>query len=319
MLSLPDFKEKQVLFIRAERGVSNVIRFLNDNIVFLKSDEVVSRASCHKVFAVFVLGDISITSGLMKEGVRHGVSFFFLKDNFEQYASINASVEGHVLLRQQQYSLPGAVELDMARALIRNKVENQCALLEEREMRKGLLPEKDTYIKKIIHASSEDSLRGIEGSASRAFFQEYFVALGWHRRAPRSKEDIPNVLLDIGYTLLFNCVESLLRLHGFDTYKGFYHKLFFQRKSLACDVMEPMRSIIDRELLKIHNLKRINPKDFKTEGNRYLLSYAKSSKYSEIFLQTIMDNKEAIFCYVHEYYRRMMRGEDQPFPVFHSR
>jgi CRISPR-associated protein Cas1 len=316
MLSLPDFKEKQVLFIRTERGVSNNIRFLNDNIVFSKDGKVISRVSCHKVFAVFVLGDITITSGLMKDGKRHGVSFFFLKDNLETYASINATVEGHVVLRQQQYQLADAQELQMAKALIANKIENQCALLAERGMKDGLFKDQNSYFAKIKKSKSHDSLRGIEGSASRAFFQEFYKDLRWHRRAPRSKEDIPNVLLDIGYTMLFNCVESLLRLHGFDTYKGFYHKLFFQRKSLACDIMEPMRSIIDRELLKMHNLKRINDRDFKIDGNRYLLSYVNSKKYTEIFLQAIMDRKVDLYQYVHEYYRHVIRGGDEPFPKF---
>jgi len=316
MLSLPDFKEKQVLFIRAEHGVSNNIRFLNDNIVFSKDGKVVNRASCHRVFAVFVLGDMTITSGLMKDGVRHGVSFFFLKENFESYASLNATVEGHVILRQSQYQKTGQEELDMARKLVANKIQNQCALLKERDMKKGLFKEQKTYMKKAASAESRDSLRGIEGSASRAFFQEYFKDMKWHRRAPRSKEDIPNVLLDIGYTMLFNCVESLLRLHGFDTYKGFYHTLFFQRKSLACDIMEPMRPIIDRELLKMHNLKRINKKDFKINGNRYLLPYQNSKKYAEIFLQAIMDRKEDIYGYVHDYYRYAIRGDEEAFPSF---
>ena len=97
MISLPDFKEKQLLYIRAERVVFNKIRFQNDNIVFLKDDAIINRASCHKVFAVFVLGDITITSGLMKDGIKHGVSFFFLKDNFESYANFGAVAEGHYL------------------------------------------------------------------------------------------------------------------------------------------------------------------------------------------------------------------------------
>ena len=52
--------------------------------------------------------------------------------------------------------------------------------------------------------------------------------------------------MDIGYTYLFNFIDALLRLYGFDTYLGFYHKEFYQRKSLVCDVVEPFRCIIDK-------------------------------------------------------------------------
>jgi CRISPR-associated protein Cas1 len=62
-----------------------------------------------------------------------------------------------------------------------------------------------------------------------------------------------------------------LRLYGFDVYKGFYHKLFFNRKSLASDIMEPFRCVIDKALLKAFNLKQINEKDFKIVDGRYVL------------------------------------------------
>lgn len=316
MLSLPDFKEKQVLFIRAEHGVSNNIRFLNDNIVFSKGGKIINRASCHRIFAVFVIGDMTITSGLMKDGARYGVSFFFLKENLETYATINATVEGHVILRSRQYAATALRDFEMAKKLVNNKIENQCFLLKERKMNDGLLKEKEKFFEAVSGAASPASLRGIEGSASRAFFQEYNKDLKWHRRAPRTKEDISNTLLDIGYNMLFHCMDSLLRLHGFDTYKGFYHLLFFQRRSLACDVMEPMRCVIDRALLKMHNLKQINPKDFMIIDGRYVLSWNKSKKYSEALLNAIMDQKEGMYRYIHEYYRYVLSEGESEFPTF---
>jgi CRISPR-associated protein Cas1 len=316
MLSLPDFKEKQVLFIRAEHGVSNNIRFLNDNIVFSKGGKIINRASCHRVFAVFVIGDMTITSGLMKDGARYGVSFFFLKENLETYATINATVEGHVILRARQYSSTRERDFEMAKKLVQNKIENQCVLLKERKMNEGLLKNEVRFLEAVHKSENATTLRGIEGSASRAFFQEFNKDLKWHRRAPRTKEDIPNTLLDIGYNMLFHCMDSLLRLHGFDTYKGFYHLLFFQRRSLACDVMEPMRCAIDRALLKMHNLKQIDPKDFIISDGRYILPWNKSKKYSEAFLTAIMDQKEGMYRYIHEYYRYVLSEGETEFPVF---
>ena len=316
MISLPDFKEKQLLYIRAERGVFNKIKFQNDNIVFSKDDKIINRASCHKVFAVFVLGDITITSGLMKDGVKHGVSFFFLKDNFELYANFGAVAEGHYLLRMRQYSLTDEKELVMAKSLIRNKIENQCALLKERKMMKGIHEDKESMFEAIAKAGSHDSLRGIEGNASHRFFQEYFGAIDWIRRAPRAKQDIPNFLMDVGYSMLFNCMDSLLRLYGFDTYKGFYHKLFFQRKSLACDVMEPFRSIIDKQILKAFNLKQIDEKDFKVEKGRYTIEFEKSRKYAELLMETIMEHKEELYAFTHGLYQFVMNDEGREFPVF---
>lgn len=316
MLSLPDFKEKQILFIHTERGVPSTIRFLNDNIVFIKGGKIINRASCHKVFAVFVIGDIAITSGLMKDGLRHGVSFFFMRESFIMYASLNAAIEGHVVLRMRQYGMSELREFEMAKNLMKNKIENQIHLLKEKKMKEGLVPQEDYFFDQLNKVSELDSVRGLEGAASRAFFQEYFKSMNWHRRAPRAKEDPANLLLDIGYTMLFNVVDAILKLHGFDTYKGFYHKLFFQRKSLACDVMEPMRCLIDRELLKMHNLKRISEKDFLVKNTRFILPYENTGKYTEIFANTIMQNKEKIYSYVHDFYRHVLNEGDTPFPTF---
>ena len=73
----------------------------------------------------------------------------------------------------------------------------------------------------------------------------YFDNVQWNGRKPRIKSDYVNVVLDIGYTMLFNIVDAMLQVYGFDTYYGVFHKCFYMRKSLVCDIMEPIRPIID--------------------------------------------------------------------------
>lgn len=316
MITLPDFKQKQLLFIQTERNISNKIRFQNDNIVFTKDDAVVNRASCHKVFAVFIIGDISITSELMKKGLAYGVSFFFLKNNFEVYAAINSAAEGNYLLRMRQYEQKPEEELFIAKQIVRNKVANQLHLLKERKIGQQFLEKENGIMSAIDAAQAHDSLLGIEGNASKEFFGAYFGSIGWSWRMPRVKHDIPNFLLDIGYTMMFNFVDALLRLYGFDTYKGCYHKLFFQRKSLACDMIEPFRSVIDKEVLKMHTLKQVQEKDFALKDGKLTLSFEHSSKYAQVFLEAIMKNREGIYTYVQGFYRFLMNSEGNEFPFF---
>jgi CRISPR-associated protein Cas1 len=122
--------------------------------------------------------------------------------------------------------------------------------------------------------------------------------------------------MDIGYTILFNFVDALLNLYGFDTYKGAYHKLFFQRKSLSCDLVEPFRCVVDRQILKSFNLKQINEKDFYIEGGKYELDYDKSQKYAEIFMEAVMARKEEIYLFVQSFYRYYMDDKKYQFPDF---
>ena len=71
MLTLPDLKSKQVLFIQMERGAKNRLFFRNENVVFEKNREIIDQASCHRLLTVFVIGDFSFTSGLIREAKKN--------------------------------------------------------------------------------------------------------------------------------------------------------------------------------------------------------------------------------------------------------
>jgi len=237
---------------------------------------------------------------------------FLLNNNFETYAEINSGLESNFLLRYKQYNIKN--EFEIAKKIVKNKVFNQLSLIQQRNKVFDLKNEFKKNSRKIDLAKDEKELLGLEGNYSKIFFREYFKSMNWIRRMPRTKFDISNVLLDIGYTFLFNYIDSLLRLYGFDTYKGFYHKLFFQRKSLACDIMEPFRCIIEYSLLKAFNLGQIRNSDFQFIDGKYQINYLNRQKYVLIFLDSIMKNKEVMFSYVKDFYRFfVVKNREMPF------
>lgn len=315
MLTLPDFKEKRILSVHAQYGSDNLLQLTNDNIRFIKNDEAVNQVSCHLVFAVFVIGDISVTTALLKKLTAQGISVFFLNHNLAVKAAVMAEAEGNYLLRQRQYTYGN--EFDIAAKVVENKLFAQEAVL--KKYKKTYDPKVFENARKMLTTVKDrQQLLGIEGNAGKVYFQSLFAGIGWVRRAPQTKEDITNLLLDIGYTTLFNYCDALLRLFGFDTYKGFYHQLFFQRKSLVCDVMEPMRPLIDYQLLKSFKLKQIKEKDFVFKNGRFEFKegFKTSKLYSSIFLETINGRKEEIYTYVLNFYRYVMDDKKYQFPKF---
>lgn len=156
----------------------------------------------------------------------------------------------------------------------------------------------------------EKTLLGIEGSAARVYFPQMFDNVNWKGRKPRIKSDYVNATLDIGYNMLFNFVDSLLQVYGFDVYCGVYHKEFYMRKSLACDIMEPMRTIIDLEVRKAINLGQCKQEDFQIYNNQYSLDYKKSASYVEFLMEALLEHKDEVFLYVQRYYRCFMKGKD---------
>jgi len=307
MLSYPDFKQKQIVFAFVSRG--DKLFFRNDNIVIKNDEGIRHQSSAYKLFALFIVGNMSITTGLLQRAKRFGFSLFLMTHSFRLYGSLLSGIEGNFLLRGKQYRYTGDA---IARYLVENKINHQIEQLQRRRNKSEALikaiEKLKTYYQNIADTKPESQdLLGIEGSASKLYFKHIFDNIEWQGRQPRAKRDIANVLLDIGYTLLFHMMDALLNVYGFDTYKGVYHKEFYQRKSLVTDIMEPFRPYIDMCIRKAFNLGQIDATDFVKVNGQYTLSYKTSKHYVALLLREIIEHKEVMFLFVQRYYRAFMK------------
>jgi len=109
--------------------------------------------------------------------------------------------------------------------------------------------------------------------------------------------------------MLYNILEAHLNLYGFDIYKWVYHTWFYERKSLVCDLVEPFRCLIDRQLRKSYNLGQIDEKDFYFKQGEYAIKNDQRVKYLKLLLSPVLAEKEIIFQYVKSFYACMMSGE----------
>lgn len=315
MLTPDDISKKQILFISTNEDQLDTIKLQNSNIMIKSFAGKVRQMSIYRLLAVFILGDFTISSKILKELKSFCVSVYFLKQNCNLWGEIEAAAEGNYLVRQRQYTVSEAQEFVLAKAIILQKISNQVSLLHQKTGAKVDLRILKTRLKlELTKIKDKKALLGFEGTYSKKYFRIYFREHSWHSRKPQIKEDITNLLMDIGYTYLFNLVSAYLKLFGFDTYKGVYHTLFFQRKSLACDIMEPFRPLIDKEILKAYNLKQIDEKDFSFKNGSYSLSWKNQAKYSKIFLGMLVSQKSHIFRYIRDYYRYFMRPDKYKFP-----
>lgn len=319
MMSLPDFRYKQII-VHIAGGHGERLKFRKDNIVIEdREGNVLVQHSCHRLFALFIIGEISLTSVLIRQCISFGFPIILMGRNMRPVANLRCVAEGNTFLRQKQYGISSEKRLSIAKKLIEMKISNQMQLLKDLRYlseadRKSLetLKSFDVGI-----ARNVKELMGVEGSASRLFFAAYFRQLGWTRREPRCRPDICNFLLDIGYTYLFQFVAAMLSLYGFDLYCGVLHTFFYQRMSLVCDIIEPFRCIVDRRVRKAHNLGQIKESDFYVYNGRLNLEWESQSKYVNLFFKDILEYKSNIFLFCQKYYRWFVR--DKPigeFPMF---
>jgi CRISPR-associated protein Cas1 len=317
MLSYPDFKEKTIVVIFTTEGQR--FSFQNDNLIVTDADEkVILQTTCYRMLALWIVGHCVITSGLLERSKKFAFPIYLLSVNFRCIGVWSTPTDGNFLLREKQYAYQG---LDIGRHIVKNKIQNQILLMKsirskENELNNSLELMQD-YEKQVRGFNTLQEILGMEGISSRLFFSQWYNGMDWKGRKPRAKRDPINVLLDIGYTFLFYLVENMLNLYGFDIYKGVYHQFFYQRKSLVCDLVEPFRCIVDKEIRNAHNLGRIKNDDFELHKGQYALKYKKSKDYTRWLLQGLIEYKEDIFLYTQNYYRAFIRQKPiDEYPVF---
>ena len=317
MISAGDFEKKQIVFVFFNQGEK--LSFSNDNFVVRNSDgKVKFQCTCYRLFLVFAVGHGSITSGLIQRARKFGFSIVLMNQNMRPYQVIGAQLEGNTVLHKAQYDYDS---IDIAKHITSNKIRNQGETIRcirnKNELQMEAIQLLKSYANKTWDCVSLQELMGVEGAASRVYFPNFFNNYPWERRAPRTKFDMINSVLDIGYTILFSFIESLLNCYGFDTYCGVMHRNFYMRKSLVCDIVEPFRCLIDYQVRKAINLRQCKEEDFLIENGQYRLRWEKNADYISWIAKPLIESKSEIHAYVQSYYRCFMKHKPaKEFPVY---
>ncbi|MFV0483668.1 MAG: type V CRISPR-associated endonuclease Cas1 [Bacteroidales bacterium] len=322
MFTRKDIERKNIFVIN---GLENHHFRINGGFLWLDkvdgtSKKCIAKFPVQKVLFLLVIGHTTVTTAVLDRCNKAKVPVVVMKPNFRCVFNFCNIADANYLLRKRQHSQP-ALSIDLAQGIIRNKMQNQLKLLKKTRKKDSKTNAATVFIAEVIQRIKEydtlSTLMGVEGMASRLFFDSLFQNYSWQARRPRIKCDPLNALLDIGYTFLFNYIESMCRLFGFDLYIGIYHQLFFKRKSLVCDLVEPFRCVIEHAIRKNINLGKIQFSDFEEVNKAFYIKYGKRSVYTNIFMEALIKHKNEIFIYIQQYYRFFMNRQSVPdFPVF---
>lgn len=289
--------------------VSNGELLLEEQVENSDKMKTLTKLPFQKILALFVIGHIRITTPLIEKCRKFGVALVVLKPSLRPVFFWADSAEANFLLRRRQYEFRKD-DISIAKIIVENKIRNQMKALTDTR-RKDERTEQSCQVLQgcldtIYDVTDYNALMGVEGVAAKSFFAAYYQDFNWCQRRPRTKCDTLNATLDIGYTILFNYIECFLRMFGFDIYIGVYHCLWFKRKSLVCDIMEPFRPIIDKAVRTAWNRKQFSAKDFQIQKGEYRLHYEHNATYCKVFFDALIPYKNEVFKYVQSYYRCFM-------------
>ncbi len=286
----------------------------------LQNHQTLTKLPFQKILALFIVGHIHVTTPLIEKCKKHNVALVVMKPSLRPVFYWDDAAEANFLVRKKQYDF-SKDDISIARILVGNKIANQEQLLirtrKRDELTLSAIDNCKLLCEQALHSSEYTELMGIEGLAAKVFFAAYFQDFEWKGRRPRIKGDYINSILDIGYTYLFNFMECFVRMFGFDIYVGIYHRLWFKRKSLICDLIEPFRCIVDRTLRTAINRMQFKESDFSIYKGEYRLKPEMNKEYSKVFFDALVPYKNDFFKYVQQYYRCFMNHrKPEQYPQF---
>jgi len=246
----------------------------------------------HLLDRVVLRGNVQLESRLLGALSERNIGLIVLSGrNTEATAMLAARSSNDAARRLGQYqtSMDMALRLPMARWLVLVKVRQQLALLklalaERLDLRHPLTQAVESLsailmqLREENRAISLSSLRGYEGAAAAGYFAAYTElfapALNFTGRRKRPPPDPVNACLSLGYTLIHYDAVRACQLVGLDPMLGFYHDVNFGRESLACDLMEPLRPLMDQWIWNLFRDRQLRVEHFSDDQGRCQMNKA---------------------------------------------
>jgi len=124
--------------------------------------------------------------------------------------------------------------------------------------------------KRFKQAETIQDIMMVEGRVASFYFQEltkivpdkYEFVARKHYNSPRGAGDIINCMLNYGYAILEAECMRAINSTGLDVHVGFLHEMGAGRNSLAYDIQEPFRFLIDLAVIDLIENNVMKKRDF---------------------------------------------------------
>jgi len=244
----------------------------------IQHDGKEQRFPAAQVERVILLGNIQLSTQVMASLLEAGIPVCFLSSRGRYRGRLSPATHANIGLRMKQYDCVRESTLAMPYARwfvigkIRNSKEVVCRKLSDAgfdgsKLRKSL----KGWMDAAGRTHHMERLRGFEGMAARDYFQAFEqifskTPFAWEGRNRQPPRDPINSMLSLGYTLLLNECVSAIEAIGLDMYAGMLHggekHSDYGKPSLALDLMEEFRYLVDRLVMRLLLSGQYTAKDF---------------------------------------------------------
>lgn len=260
-----------------------------------------------KVDGIVVLGRATISPAVVYELLERHIPLTFLTETGRYLGRLEPEFTKNIFLRKAQWKATenSPIAIRAVQSFVRGKLKNYRNIMVRRQRESTELDlsknitQLENTIAPIDTTENIDSLRGLEGAGSAAYFRGFdqmirSTEFKFTRRVRRPPTDPVNSLLSFGYSLLRHDIQGAVNIVGFDPYLGYLHCDRYGRPSLALDLMEEFRPlVVDAMVLSTLNKELLKPEDFETETLSGAVSLTKQGR--KTFLKLYTQKKQTKF------------------------
>lgn len=253
-----------------------------ENIVITADEGKSARFPFANIESIVCFSYLGCSPALLGKCCENGTGLCFLSSSGRFLGRVEGRMRGNVLLRIAQSRLFTEFQPNLVRDNVAAKVANTAYVvrrslrdrpeLDEDGALSALVQQLSDSAQRVYELESKAEIMGLEGSCAKAYFGVFDRLIVQQRESfrmtMRTKHpplDRTNALLSFLYAMLTNDYASALEAVGLDSYIGFYHEPRPGRCSLACDLVEEARCIVERFVLTMINLKQVTPNDFEEQ------------------------------------------------------
>lgn len=251
---------------------------IDERLIVKANNKILQDVPLIHLDGVVILGRATISPAAIAELLQRKIPLTFMTDTGKYLGKLEPELTKNIFVRNAQWKAAGETSqaIHAVKGFIRGKLKNYRTTLYRHQKKHpevnldSAITQIGNTIAKLEKAENIDSLRGLEGAGSGAYFAVFnqLIRVDGFTFQPRHRPatDPVNSLLNFGYTLLRHDVESAINIVGFDPYLGYLHLQRYGRVGLAFDLMEEFRSlVVDAIVFHAINNRILTLNDFTTE------------------------------------------------------
>lgn len=217
------------------------LRYNNMNI---RKNESLKQVNISEIGVLIIEStSVSITSALLSELMKNKIKVIFCDETHNPESELIPYYGGYDSSERikSQIFWDDEIKENLWTLIVSEKIRKQMEVLKYFNLKEYKLLE--NYIFQVEHFDVTNR----EGHAAKVYFNSLF-GVNFDRD---DKENVINMALDYGYSILLSLFNREVVSNGYITNIGLFHRNKFNPFNLSCDLMEPFRPLVDKLVVEM--------------------------------------------------------------------